>query len=74
MAKAVTVGQPFGKFFSSIYPRSGLANHLPFLTVLTRTSVSVFELQPARGDSCVPVAALCFRTSFGRGFVLPSSG
>lgn len=44
MAKAVTVGQPFGKSFSSVYPRHGLANHLPYLNVLARTSISVLEL------------------------------
>lgn len=74
MAKAVTVGQPFGKSFSSIYPWSGLANHLPFLNALARTRVSVLELQPTQGDSCVPVAALCFWMSFVRDFALPSCG
>lgn len=44
MAEAVTVGQPFGKTFSSVYPRHGLANHLPYLNVLVRTSISVLEL------------------------------
>lgn len=74
MAKAATVGQPFGKSFSSVYPRSGLANPLPFLNVLASTSISVLELQPTQGGSCVPVAALCFWMRFGRAFALPSCG
>ena len=65
MAKAATVCKPFGKSCSSNCPRRGLANHLPFLNILARTSISMLELQPTQGGSCVPVAALCFWMSFG---------